>query len=225
MIRDDVVLWASIGLTVILAFVLVPSYERFRDKDGKYVDVAPNAPPPPKRLIPISGRTGERTEFAPPSGSLELYPIPDIPPSSQPEVDLPQSTTVTALPPPVTVDSDVPSGVRTLPSQSMPPNPLLGTSPSLGPVKNTINRTLPPPDFSPGGYSEQQNRYVLKSSLVPCTCGSQGMSCPQHAGSYPSSTVPGALNEDEEIKKPFSVAFAGETNPVGYLNSFAAFSK
>jgi hypothetical protein len=101
---------------------------------------------------------------------------------------------------------------------------------SLAPVEGAhtsygVNRTLPPPDFSKGGKNDLTDKYVLKSSLVPCSCPAQGMSCEQHAGSYPSSSVPGSMNEDDAIQKPFSVAFPGETNPVGFLTSFAAFSR
>jgi hypothetical protein len=228
---------------MLLAFGLLPSYEKFKDKRGNEVDVAPGAPPMPEWLRPTDETTGNPTGYEYQDWlNKESYPLPQsgmdyvkesfanwfVSPIRETYVDgdgedhdveLPQSTTVTALPPPTTVSSNKRSGVRTLPSQSMPPN--------IGPIRDTLNATLPAPDFSKGGTTEKQNRYVLKSSLVPCTCATRGggPSCAQHAGSYPGSSVPGSMNEDEEIKKPFSVAFAGETNPVGYLNSFAAFSK
>jgi hypothetical protein len=36
---------------------------------------------------------------------------------------------------------------------------------------------------------------------------------------------PGGTEQDDAIKKPFSVAFSSENEPTGYLNSFNAFMK
>jgi len=365
MVRDPVLMWATVGLVVLLAFVLMPSYERFRDANGIEVDIAPGAPPRPSWLIPVSESTGlyvggqatgyeykdwlaekytnifgkpEPTASIDPRPTEQLLPldtyegkrigenylkregysrfVPSFRESFE-NGELPQSTTITALPPPTTVASDIPSGVRTLRSQSMPPLDMWGmrehlmnaddeknmalsgleyqaktiaekaekceaakgpsatecknyrkqseglladiakmkasqpapvegahtsygeagsvrlapsNGRSLAPVEGAhtsygVNRTLPPPDFSKGGKNDLTDKYVLKSSLVPCSCPAQGMSCEQHAGSYPSSSVPGSMNEDDAIQKPFSIAFPGETNPVGFLNSFAAFSR
>lgn len=326
-------MWATVGLVVLLAFVLMPSYERFRDANGIEVDIAPGAPPRPSWLIPVSESTGlyvggQATGYeyqdwlaekytnifgkSEPTASIDPRPTEQLLPldtyegkkigenylkregysrfvpafrESFANGEFPQSTTITALPPPTTVSSDIPSGVRTLRSQSMPPLDMWGMKmnandeklmalsgleyqaktkaekceaekgPSDTECKNYrkqsegllddiakmkasqpapvepahaqygVNRTLPPPDFSKGGKNDRTDKYVLKSSLVPCTCPAQGMSCEQHAGSYPSSSVPGSMNEDDAIQKPFSIAFPGETNPVGFLNSFAAFSR
>lgn len=47
MIRSEVMGWATIFLLIIFAFVLLPTYERFTDAQGRYSDVSPNAPPKP----------------------------------------------------------------------------------------------------------------------------------------------------------------------------------
>lgn len=286
MIRDPVLLWASVGLILVLAFILLPTYERFKDASGRDVDIAPGAPAIPEELIPIDERTGEKVNvphtgyeyqswlnkesykniFGAQEPSASVDPIPkggeifptgmyenkrigedylaresfgnwfvwpiresfeDSMKQEPVEADLPQNTTVTVIPPPVMVQSTKPSGVKAMPSQDMPANKYADVDIPEPASANTFNKTLPPPDFSKphSGEDAWKNQYVKKSSLVPCTCPAQGMSCPQHAGSYPSSSVPGSMNEDDNIKKPFSVAFPGETNPIGYLNSFAAFSK
>jgi hypothetical protein len=269
MISDTTLLWATVGLFFFLAFVLLPTYERFVDKNGKETDVDPNAPPMPDWLKPIDERTGKREKYtnilgdAPPVPTKDPLPAPGwLAPGGNepdylkregmanwfvwpiretfdlanpgaeplPEPELPQSTTVTALPPPVTIDSNKPSGVKTIPSQSMPPNTLLqDVNKAVGTDKKVTQRTLPAPDFSGDQYGpgNARDKYVLKSSLPPCSCPTQGMSCPQHGGSYPGSRVPGSIemNEDDMIQKPFSVAYPGETDPVGYLNSFSAFTK
>lgn len=77
------------------------------------------------------------------------------------------------------------------------------------------------------------DEYVLKSSLVPCTCPTYSASCPSHAGSMPSSKVPGDKDDDitkakpdqSKISKPFSQAFPQETDPQPFLTSFASFNK
>lgn len=310
MIRDPVLLWGTVALLVLLAFILLPSYERFKDASGKEVDVDPNAPPVPDWLLPIDERTGQKGTsifhetykniFGSPEPTPEKDPRPakgwlaptglyedkrigedylanegfgnwfvwpvretftegdaaldSVTPNNLPVPELPKSTTVTAIPPPTTVMSNKPSGVKTLKSGDMPAPPKLPNSPftndtisAVGLDKRVINRTLPAPVFDdPFNPTGKGDKYVLKSSLVPCSCAAgQGMSCPQHGGSYPSSTVPGdqdmgggsgpsgngggdmggIIGGDEGIQKPFSVAFDAETNPSGYLNSFAAFSK
>lgn len=234
MVRDPVLLWATIGLLVLLAFILLPTYERFKDASGRDVDVAPGAPPVPKELIPIDERTGEPVNAPSATGydymgwlNREQFDSPADPMQTPP-------ITAPPAPPPTTVDSTKPSGVKVLPSQSMPKNKMLGTAnESVGLDKKQQGVTIPPPKFEAGPQGIQgEDKYVLKSSLVPCSCASgQGMSCEQHAGSYPSSKVPGdqdmgGMTEDDNIKKPFSVAFdTGGEAPVGYLNSFSAFMK
>jgi hypothetical protein len=194
MIRDEVVLWASLASVVFLAFVLMPSYEHFKDSAGNEVDVDPNAPP--------------------------------LPPG---------------LPPPSTVDSNIPSGVVAMPSINMPEN-IKGPY-GMPPVKRRpapkkpFSNTLPAPDYSNEDSGVNgRDKYVLKSSLQPCSCPSQSMSCPQHFGSQTSSTSPGDMDDsgdmkqwpptgDDAIKKPFSTAFTNENEPVGYLNSFSSFTR
>lgn len=309
MIRDPILLWGTVGLLALLAFILLPTYERFKGADGREVDISPDAPPVPDWLLPIDERTGKKGTsifhetyknifgspepvahkdprpakgWLAPSGLLGdkrvgedylanegfgnwfVWPVREtfteadavmdsVTPQNLPlpQPDLPKSTTVIAIPPPSTVMSNKPSGVKTLPSGDQPAPPKLGNSPftndtisAVGLDKRVINVTLPAPVFdSPFAPSGKGDKYVLKSSLVPCSCAAgQGMSCPSHGGSYPSSFVPGdqdggsggsggsgdmggIIGGDEGIQKPFSVAFDAETNPIGYLNSFAAFSK
>lgn len=63
MIRDEVLLWGAVILLILFAFILMPAHERFKDAQGREVDVDPNAPPKPEWLKPISERTGKREEF------------------------------------------------------------------------------------------------------------------------------------------------------------------
>lgn len=249
MIRDSVLGWATILVLAVLAFILLPSYERFKDAGGREVDIAPGAPPLPKELIPIDERSGERVTAAPASGydyldwlnrerfvdasGQEVDVAPDAPP--MPEELKPQKPGAAPPVPPSTVAQPKPSGVKVLPSQSMPANAMLGTAnKNVGLDKKQLNVTIPPPKFESGPQGIQsEDKYVLKSSLVPCSCAAgYGMSCEQHSGSYPSSTVPGDMDsggmmtEDDLIKKPFQVAFdTGGEAPSGYLNSFSAFMK
>ena len=204
MIRDPVVLWGIVGLVIILAFVLIPSYEHFKDASGKETDVSPDAPPMPAGLCPTDERTGKTTcppGVSAPSGlggwllGKETFDVPTTP-------DAPPA-------PPA------PSGVRVIPSQSMPPNALLGTiNSAVGTDSKSLTRTIPGPPVQAGPQGIQgEDKYVLKSSLLPCTTGSK---------------VPGTTggNADDDIKKPFSEAFPTDENgPVGYLNSFNAFMK
>ena len=94
MIRDSVLAWGSVALVIILAFILIPTYERFKDAQGREVDVDPNAPPMPEWLKPLNARTGVREGL-------------DTP------------VTTTQLPPGnVTVSSSTPSGSKAMASQS-----------------------------------------------------------------------------------------------------------
>jgi len=63
MIRTEVIVWVSVALLLLFAFVLMPTHERFIDKSGREVDVDPNAPPKPEWLKPIDERTGKREDF------------------------------------------------------------------------------------------------------------------------------------------------------------------
>jgi len=62
MIRDEVIFWGAALLLLFFAFVLMPAHERFKDAQGREVDVDPNAPPKPEALKPINERTGKREE-------------------------------------------------------------------------------------------------------------------------------------------------------------------
>jgi hypothetical protein len=63
MIRDEVIFWGAAILLVVFAFVLMPSHERFKDAQGREVDVDPNAPPKPEWLKSTNPRTGKIEGF------------------------------------------------------------------------------------------------------------------------------------------------------------------
>lgn len=232
MIRDNVLLYSTVGLVVVLAFILLPTYERFKDAEGRDTDVDPNAPPVPAGLIPIDERTGlkitdpsfnpyEYQDFL--SGKEGFDTLPGVPtptPKSRPLLP--------GVPTPTTVDSNVPSGVKVLPSQSMPPNAQMSTK-----DQKVLNRTIAPPKvYEPGPQGIQgQDKYVLKSSLVPCVSGNCGSKVPGGndgnftPGGGNGMFGPGGTEQDDAIKKPFSAAFTSENEPTGYLNSFNAFMK
>jgi hypothetical protein len=115
------------------------------------------------------------------------------------------------------------TGIKTLPSGSMPRNDLLD---QMG--EDLEDEEPEPIEDDDGG------RYILKSSLVPCSCPDQSMSCERHAGSRPHQRVPGEMDDapwesddwrQERYKKPFKDAFPHENEPSGFLNSFSAFMK
>lgn len=250
MIRDNVLLYSTVGLVVALAFILLPTYERFKNADGNDVDIDPNAPAVPAELIPIDERTGKKvapgfnpTEYADfLSGKETFETLSGVPtPTSPSHAILPGVPTPAApakilpgVPTPTTVDSNVPSGVKVLPSQSMPPNKQMGTvNQNVGLDQKVLNRTIPPPKvYEPGPQGIQgEDKYVLKSSLVPCVSGNCGSKVPGGndgnftPGGSGGMFGPGGTEQDDAIKKPFSVAFSSENEPVGYLNSFNAFMK
>ena len=234
MIRDNVLLYSTVGLVVALAFILLPTYERFKDAEGHDVDVDPNAPPVPAGLIPIDERTGlkatdisfnpyEYQDFLSGKEGFEtLSGVPTPAPTPTPKPILP------GVPTPTTVDSNVPSGVKVLPSQSMPAN-----KQTVSLDKKILNRTIPPPKvYEPGPQGIQgEDKYVLKSSLVPCVSGNCGSKVPGGndgnftPGGSSGMFGPGGTEQDDAIKKPFSEAFSSENEPVGFLNSFNAFMK
>lgn len=289
MIRDYVLMWGSIILVAVLAFILMPTYERFKDAQGKEVDVDPNAPPMPEWLKPSDPRkenfdnpnpisvTTKPTSIANTNSQKSTAPPPPPMPQSTPkkgdddyedfsrfcklcETNEPidaflqmsggasQQPEVVAMfkqdpawqswaaqaqslckqlefqgPPPTTTASTTLSGVKTIPSQSMPAQ--IGSSSmmtsigsDLGIDKQVLTNTLPGPSFDKSGGPQgidngYGDKYVLKSSLVPCTSGS----CSQVPGQ------PGPAGDG--ISKPFSAAFGDKTEPEGYLNSFSAFMK
>jgi hypothetical protein len=63
MIRDEVIFWGAAILLVFFAFVLMPAHERFKDAQGRDVDVDPNAPPKPEWLKSTNPRTGKIEGF------------------------------------------------------------------------------------------------------------------------------------------------------------------
>ena len=130
------------------------------------------------------------------------------------------------IPPPSSTESNVPSGVNVLASKSMPNNPLMDSvGANTGLDKKVITRTLPGPRFDDpmaidSGYGD---KYVLKSSLVPCATGSCSRVPGGNDGMVPSAGGSGFPNDG--ISKPFSAAFSNQNEPQGFLNSFAAFMK
>ena len=92
--------------------------------------------------------------------------------------------------------------------------------------KPVQNGTIPGPNFNTTKSLGPLDN-VPKSSLVPCTCPAYTMSCPVHAGSMPSSEVPGdtisalAKAQDQyDIMRPFNNT---EEDVPGFLNTFSAF--
>jgi hypothetical protein len=230
MIRDSVLAWGSLLLVIVLAFILMPTYERFKDASGKEVDVSPNAPPVPDFLKPQSGATKPTTQLPslrPEEKTVTSTPPPPLPPAGS----TPPVTVKVDLPPPSTNVSNIPSGVRTLPSQSMPADTQLqSVGANTGLDKQVMGWTLPGPSFQnpldPSGLPMGEDKYVLKSSLIPFACGGGGCGAGSQVPGGNDGMVPTASGiPDDGIKKPFSEAFDSKTEPEGYLNSFAAFMK
>jgi hypothetical protein len=150
------------------------------------------------------------------------------------------------------LSSDGPSGKMFIPLTS----PLMKTVPTL-PDGNPIptdklprvilstcdtQEKIVPPTSTPAtaaiaAPTGPGDSYVLKSSLVPCTCTIHSMGCERHAGSKPSSTAPGdkdafppgksdqlTAQPQKDLMRPFSSAFANQGEPTGFLNSFSAFA-
>lgn len=230
MIRDSVLAWGAVLLIIVLAFILMPTYERFKDASGKEVDVSPDAPPMPEWLKPQSGASKpvEQTpSIRPVEPTKTVTPPPPLPPSTAvPPITV--SVDQKGLPPPSTNVSDIPSGVKTLPSQSMPPDKMLqSVGANTGLDKQVLGKTLPAPTFEnplePSGISQGEDKYVLKSSLVPFACGSSCASRVPGGNDGMTPSVGGMMNDG--VQKPFSAAFGNQNEPQGYLNSFAAFMK
>ncbi len=237
MIRDYVIAWASLTLVVILAFILMPTYERFKDATGKDVDVDPNAPAMPDWLKAQSTGGAPQTQLPslkPDIQSVISTPLPPLPPvNAIPPVTVNVDQKTSSLPPPSTTSSTTPSGVKVLPSQSVPASPIMSQIGSnIQNDKQIISNTLPGPNFSSDGPqgidTGYGDKYVLKSSLVPCSSGScskvPGGNDGAPGGSDGMNPSIGGIPNDG-IKKPFSEAFSGENEPVGFLNSFSAFMK
>ena len=105
--------------------------------------------------------------------------------------------------------------------------PQLSSSPvDLSPIQT-------PAPIDPG------DSYILKSSLVPCTCTTHTMGCEKHAGGTAYSVAPGdhdstaptaqgnsdqgTAQRQSGLMRPFSSAFSNQGEPTGFLNSFSAF--
>jgi len=130
------------------------------------------------------------------------------------------------------------SGVKAIHGSLQPNNPL------LEPERQEEEPSTPvEPIYTEGNY-------IKKSSLVPCTCPGQSMSCAHHAGSQSHQKVPGEMDDapwkgddwrKERYKKPFAIAFSGgddsegmrkagsdvgsKNEPSGYMGSFTPFMK
>jgi hypothetical protein len=94
-----------------------------------------------------------------------------------------------------------------------------------------VQQTLPPPTSqSPPNPNDPMNDYVLKSSLVPCSCPDYSGSCPTHAGSSPSSRYPGDKDSDVTEMKPdqsgMRKSFPNQPgDPQPFLTGFGAFNR
>jgi hypothetical protein len=82
----------------------------------------------------------------------------------------------------------------------------------------------------PWFQGSEEDNYIAKSALVPCTCTTHSMGCPKHAGGRDHSKAPGDMDKDGMpnqygIMKPFSKAFANQEEPSGFLNAFNAFMR
>jgi hypothetical protein len=72
----------------------------------------------------------------------------------------------------------------------------------------------------------EEDNYVAKSSLVPCTCTTHSMGCQKHNGGREQSWAPGDMDGGPDqygVMKPFSSAFTNQEEPSGFLNAFNAF--
>jgi hypothetical protein len=81
----------------------------------------------------------------------------------------------------------------------------------------------------PWFQGSDEDNYVAKSSLVPCTCTTHSMGCAKHSGGRDQSKAPGdmdgAMPNQGGIMKPFSRAFENQEEPSGFLNTFNAFMR
>ena len=73
-----------------------------------------------------------------------------------------------------------------------------------------------------------EDNYIAKSALVPCTCTTHSMGCAKHSGGRDQSKSPGDMDGSPNqygIMKPFSSAFSNQEEPSGFLNTFNAFMR
>lgn len=146
MIRPEVMGWATIFLVIIFAFVLLPSYERFTDAQGRYTDVSPNAPPRPSWMggptrdaivQPGSVKSVDTsTEYSRTAPPVTRMGAPTSNMSSAPVVGVGTSSNLVILPPPVSAAPRVTSTLGT-------------TDPSISGMDGTYNSGIIPPSGSP----------------------------------------------------------------------------
>jgi hypothetical protein len=167
----------------------------------------------------------------PPTAPLPMTPPPapapappPAPAPAPPAVDSQMGTLISLL------QQDIMGRKSSLLNTPNPPSVPVGSlltqttvDPNWTPVQNG---TIPGPNFSAAKALGPLDN-VPKSSLVPCTCPTYTMSCPVHAGSRPSSEVPGdtisALSKAQDqydIMRPFNNT--AEDVP-GFLNTFSSF--
>lgn len=179
--------------------------------------VAAGVPPPPAPL-PMAPPP------PPPPAPAPAPPPAPAPAAPAPAADSQMGTLISLLQQDIMGRQS--SLLKTANNPAIPVGCLLGQTtvdPNWKPVQNG---TIPGPNFSAakalGPYDN-----VPKSSLVPCTCPTYSMSCPVHAGSRPSSEVPGdtasALSKAQDqydIMRPFNNT---DEDVPGFLNTFSAF--
>jgi len=172
--------------------------------------------PPPAAPLPMA---------PPPAPAPAPAPAPPPAPApAPPAADSQMGTLISLLQQDIT--SRQSSLLNTANNPAVPVGSLLTQTtvdPNWTPVQNG---TIPGPNFNSAKALGPYDK-VPKSSLVPCTCPTYTMSCPVHAGSIPSSVVPGdtisALTKAQDqydIMRPFNNT--AEDVP-GFLTTFSAF--
>ena len=131
------------------------------------------------------------------------------------------------------------SGVRTIPPVGPPPHAATSTLGNISGMSGMTGSWQEGPKDNDRGsnanWASPGDAYILKSSLVPCTCTTHSMGCERHAGGRQESFAPGDLDNgggnlqyktepQSALMRPFSQAFQNQGEPIGYLNSFSAFA-
>jgi hypothetical protein len=177
--------------------------------------------PPPPAPLPMN------PPAPPPAPAPAPAPAPPPPPApapAAPAADSQMGTLISLLQ--QDIMSRQSSLLNTANNPAVPVGSLLAQTtvdPNWKPVQNG---TIPGPNFS-AARSLGPLDNIPKSSLVPCTCPTYTMSCPTHAGSMPSSVVPGdtisALTKAQDqydIMRPFNNT---DEDVPGFLTTFSAF--
>ena len=142
--------------------------------------------------------------------------------------------------------SGVDSHVRNIPPIGAPPHEATSTLGNISGMSGMTGTCAAPTEdvFSNANWASPGDSYILKSSLVPCTCTKHSMGCERHAGGRQESFAPGDLDTvggdgsvsggsgnlqfrtepQSRVMRPFSQAFENQGEPIGFLNSFSAFS-